>query len=148
MNKTQFDYVGMILKSTLLGAIVYSSTAIAENYECMLVNGSPLNSSITAGDAKRGAFPDGKLVLEGVNFGTNPKVYFGSGREVVEVVDQSRNNNFDSITLQLPVGTGTGTYKLIIQNRSGPFLDNNGERNPIFCFGSVTIGMVSGYSAQ
>ena len=148
MNKAKFDYMGTILKSTLLGAMVYSSTAIAENYECMLVNVSPLNSSVTADEANRGAFPGGELVLEGVNFGSNPKVYFGSGREVVEVVKQSRNNNFDSITLKLPAGTGTGTYKLIIQNRSGPFLDNNGERNPIFCFGSVTIGVVSEYSTR
>ncbi|MGH8475176.1 MAG: hypothetical protein ACRERV_05470 [Methylococcales bacterium] len=135
--------MGLILKSTLLGAMVYASTAIAENYECMLVNASPLNKSITADDARRGAIPGGEVVIEGVNFGSNPKVYVGSGREVAQIVNQGHNNNLDSITLKLPAGSGAGTYKLIMQNRSGPFLDNDGERNPLFCFGSVTVGIVT-----
>jgi hypothetical protein len=140
MTRERFKTSGAILTSIIAGALIYSSTAIAENYECMLVQARLLTNQVKESEVKQGAFPVGEVVLEGTNFGTNPTVYFGANREPAQIVSIARNNNLDSITLKLPEGTGPGTYKLIIQNTTGPFLDNNGGVNPIFCFGSVTVG--------
>ncbi|MGH8549665.1 MAG: hypothetical protein ACRERU_13900 [Methylococcales bacterium] len=140
MRIKRFNYLRMILNSSMAGALIYSSSAVAENYECMLVQARPVNTYVKDEDAKQDAFPIGGVVLEGTNFGTNPTVYFGASREPARIENIARNNNLDSITLKLPEGTQPGTYKLIIQNTTGPFLENNGSVNPIFCFGSVTVG--------
>ncbi|MCI0653575.1 MAG: hypothetical protein L0Y38_01995 [Methylococcaceae bacterium] len=143
MTKKQFADFRMILNCSVLGAMLYSSAAIAEKYECLLVQARPVNTYVEEEAAQQGAFPVGGVVLEGNNFGTNPTVYFGTNQQPARIESITRNNDLDSITLKLPEGTGPGTYKLIIQNTTGPFLDNNGSVNPIFCFGSVTVGFGS-----
>lgn len=99
----------------------------------------------TRGDQQRNKneFPVGEVVLEGVNFGANPTVYFGKTTEPATLTEIGRSNTLDSVTLKLPQGTPAGTYKLVIQNTTGPFFDDDGEVNPIFCFGSVSIGYAS-----
>ncbi|MCI0668070.1 MAG: hypothetical protein L0Y43_08460 [Methylococcaceae bacterium] len=148
MKRNSYNYFRTIPESYVLAMLVCSSTAFAQDYECMLIQAKPVDRYITTQEAEQGAFPVGQVVLEGTNFGTNPKVYFGADSRPTDIVSLGHNNNLDSITLQLPAGTGIGTYKLIIQNTSGPFLDNNGKVNPIFCFGSVTIGIVKEYSGS
>ncbi|MCI0654959.1 MAG: hypothetical protein L0Y39_10840 [Methylococcaceae bacterium] len=142
MKIEQFNYLSSILKFSALAALVCSSTANAQPYECMHVQARPVKESFKEEELKGGTFPVDEVIIDGVNFGSNPKVYFGARLEPVEVLSVGRNNNLDSITLKLPAGTVAGTYKLIIQNRTGPFLDNDGGLNPIFCFGSVRIGIV------
>ncbi|MGH8498927.1 MAG: hypothetical protein ACRERV_09005 [Methylococcales bacterium] len=142
MKTKQFDYLGCILKFSVLAALVCSSTASAKPYECMLVQSRFLHESIKKEDLEGRSFPVDEVIIEGVNFGSNPKVYFGSERKRAEVLSVRWNNNLDSITLKLPDGTVAGTYKLIVQNRTGPFFENDGGLNPIFCFGSIKIGVV------
>ena len=143
MKIKHFDYLRMTMKFSVLGTLLYISTAAAQDYECMLVQARLVNKYISSEDAARGQFPSGAVVLEGMNFGSDPNVYFGSKSAPAEIMSVGRSNNLDSMTLKLPEGTRPGTYKLIIQNTTGPFLDNDGKTNPIFCFGSVTVGYVS-----
>ena len=109
----------------------------------MIVQARLVDKYVSSEDTARGRFPSGAVVLEGMNFGTDPKVYFGSESALAKIMSVGRSNNLDSITLKLPEGTRPGTYKLIIQNTTGPFLDDDGKTNPIFCFGSVTVGYVT-----
>lgn len=148
MKRNPYNYFRTIPKSCVLAVLVYSSTTFAQDYECMLIQANPVDRYITTQEAEQGVFSVGEVILEGTNFGTNPKVYFGTDSKPAEIASLGHNNNLDSITLKLPPGTGIGTYKLILQNTSGPFLDNNGEVNPIFCFGSVTIGIVKEHSGS
>jgi hypothetical protein len=143
MTTNQFDGLGVRLSVCVLGLLAYSAGAAAADYECMLVQARPIEKYITDEEAHRGAFPVSEVVIEGINFGTDPIVYFGDDQRRADVTSVSRNNGLDSMTLKLPPGTRSGTYKVIVQNTTGPFLDNDGKVNPIFCFGSFTIQIVS-----
>lgn len=142
MINIKLNNVRMIAKASLLGAVAFSATATAEQYECMLIRARPVTTHVKEEVALRGDYSVGEVIIEGNNFGSNPVVYFGPNKELAHIINVASDNTLDSITLKFPEGTPPGTYKLIIQNTTGPFRDNDGILNPIFCFGSVTVGIL------
>ncbi|MGH8475393.1 MAG: hypothetical protein ACRERV_13370 [Methylococcales bacterium] len=139
MNTTQFDSLGNRLKYSMLAALFFSPAVTAQSYECMLVQSRPVKESLSQEDIHARNIAVDEVIVEGTNFGSNPRVYFGTEARPAEILSVDRNNGLDSITLKLPQSTTYGTYKLIVQNTTGPFFENDGFWNPIFCFGSVTV---------
>lgn len=136
---------GTVLGTGALLVVAGSSHAVAATNGC-LVQGTrvvgPTSISVTdTGNPVDSTYPARQIVIEGQNFGSSPVVYFGSGMQPVSVAGVSQEGGVDAVTVDLPAGTQMGTYKIAVKNTTGPFLDNNPEVNPIFCFGSVTLNV-------
>lgn len=142
MNTKRYNDRSKILPFAALAALFTATMANAQSYECKLVQARTVHQYIPLKELEGGPVSVDEVIIEGANFGSNPRIYLGTPQEVAKVLNIGRNNDLDAITLKLPENAGAGTYKLIVQNTTGPFLDNDGKRNPIFCFGSVTVGTV------
>ncbi|MGR9107966.1 MAG: hypothetical protein ACU843_13640 [Gammaproteobacteria bacterium] len=139
------DCFRSVLISSLIAVLVHPAVALADDYECQILEARPVNKFITEEAVRRGDIAVRELVIEGINFGGHPKVWFGANQEIAQIVSIVPKGQLDAITLKLPAGISAGTYKLMMQNTDGPFRDDDGQTNPIFCFGSVTIGIVSAH---
>ena len=105
-------------------------------FQCIIANSKIVGSWISGGTPSTSDQPK-QIIIEGMNFGSQPKVYLGTDTTPVDVVKVAKNNALDSVTINLPVGSEFGKYSIAIENTTGPFYKNNREINPIFCFGSI-----------
>lgn len=108
----------------------------AQQFQCLIVTSKIVGSWISGSAPSSGDQPR-QVIIEGMNFGDRPNVYFGKETIPVDVVQVGKNNALDTVTINLPATNEIGKYSIAIENTTGPFFENNPEINPIFCFGSI-----------
>ncbi len=140
----RFSYARLIFNSIVVVSWFLSTSVVAEEvgadntFDCMIVQSKIVGSSSIEANSQLGDSVR-TILIEGINFGLRPLIYFGNRSISVPVMQVGKNNTLDTMTVELPVGTQFGTYSIAIENTTGPFYENNRAINPIFCFGSVDV---------
>ncbi len=129
-------YSFMVVSWFLSASVVAEDVGTDDTFECMIVQSKIIGPSSVEINAELGDSVRA-IVIEGINFGLRPLIYFGKQSISIPVIQVGKNNSLDTMTVELPAGTQFGTYPIAIENTTGPFYENKREINPIFCFGSI-----------